>query len=334
MLRLSIIIPVYNVENFLRRCVESVENQDIPQADYEVILVNDGSTDQSGEICSALAGEYANIKLISKENGGLSSARNAGLDVANGEYVMFVDSDDYIYPDVLKYLLDCCKTNDLDVCHFYYNVADGNDKTTRAESPFGYDKVLSGEEVFNCYMIGSACANIVKLSVLREHDLQFYVGIIHEDVEFMTRLLCYVKRLMVVDKDVYHYTLNPNSLWRAKRPEKMKQELLDSLKVSKLQQQFALTHEEINSFFRNKILHIVSTDVCCSLMNVLRDKRIDKTFCKEYVRILKGYCLYPIRLNYLETKFRLITFFLNKDFVLSVLIRFLKNKDLSKCKTI
>lgn len=324
MLRLSIIIPVYNVENFLRRCVESVENQDIPQTDYEVILVNDGSTDRSGEICSALAGEYANIKLISKENGGLSSARNAGLDVAKGEYVMFVDSDDYIYPDVLKYLLDCCKTNDLDVCHFYLNVADGNDRTTRAESPFGYDKVLSGEEVFNCYMIGSACANVVRSSILREHDLKFYIGIIHEDVDFTTRLLCYIKRLMVVDKDVYHYTLNPNSLWRAKRPEMMKQERFDSLKVSKLQQQFALTHEEINSFFRNKILHIVSTDICCSLMNVLRDKQTDKTFCKEYVRTLKCYSLYPIQLSCLDLKFRMITFFLNNEFLLSAFIGIFK----------
>lgn len=324
MLRLSIIIPVYNVEEYLQRCVESVENQDIPQTDYEVILVNDGSTDSSAEICSALAGKYDNIKLVNKENGGLSSARNAGLDIANGEYVMFVDSDDYIYPNVLKYLLDCCKTNKLDVCHFYYNVADSNDKTTRAVSPFGYNKILSGAEVFNCYMIGSACANVYRSAILKEHALRFYVGIIHEDVEFMTRLLCYVNRLMVVDNDVYHYTFNPNSLWRAKRPEKMKQELLDLLKVSKLQQQFALTHEEINSFFRNKILHIVSTDVCCSLMNVLRDKRIDHKFCRKYVETLRDYQLYPIRLSYLNPKFRMITFFLNKELVLSAMIRILK----------
>lgn len=324
MLSLSIIIPVYNVEDYLQRCVESVENQDIPQYNYEVILVNDGSTDSSAEICSVLVEKYANVRLVTKENGGLSSARNAGLDVAVGEYVMFVDSDDYIYPNVLKYLLGCCKANDLDVCHFYYNVADGNGTTTRAGSPFGYNKILSGEEVFNCYMIGSACANIVKASILKYHHLRFYVGIIHEDVEFMTRLLCYVNRLMVVDKDVYHYTFNPNSLWRAKRPEKMKQELEDSLKVSQLQQQFALAHADIDSFFRSSILHIVSTDVCCCLLHVLRDKRIDRDFCRKYVGILKGYQLYPIRLMCLNPRFRVIAFFLNKRPVLSALIRIFK----------
>ena len=324
MLNLSIIIPVYNVEVYLQRCVESVENQDIPHSDYEVVLVNDGSTDRSAEICSALVEKYANIKLISKENGGLSSARNAGLEVAKGEYVMFVDSDDYIYPNVLKCLLDCCKTNNLDVCHFYYNVADTNDKTTRAVSPFGYNKVLSGEEVFNCYMIGSACANIVRSSILRDHDLQFCVGIIHEDVEFMTRLLCYVNRLMVVDMDVYHYTFNPNSLWRAMRPEKKRQELLDSLKVCELQQQFASTQKDINSFFKDCILHIVSTDVCCGLMHVLRDKQSDKDFCRKYVDVLKDYRLYPIRLNCLDSKFRVVAFFLNLEFLLSAYIRLIK----------
>lgn len=325
MLRLSIIIPVYNVEKYLQRCVESVENQDIPQTDYEVILVNDGSTDSSAEICSALAGKYANIKLVNKENGGLSSARNAGLDIANGEYVMFVDSDDYIYPNVLKYLLDCCKTNKLDVCHFYLNVEDSDGNTTRAESPFGYNKVLTGHDVYNYYMIGSACANIYRYSFLKEHALHFHIGIIHEDIEFMTRLLCYVKRLIVVDKDVYHYTLNPDSLWRAQKPEKRKRELSDSLKVCALQLQFANGQNGIDTFFRQRIWHIVSTDICCGLIRILRDDQADRDFCRKYISSLKEYHLYPIRLQFLRSKFKLIAIFLNIEKLMTTMIKFLKN---------
>ena len=95
-MKLSIIIPVYNVEKWLERCVRSVENQDLPSSEYEVILVNDGSKDNSGQIASKLSEEYDNIVVINKNNGGQSSARNEGMRIARGEYFMFVDSDDYI----------------------------------------------------------------------------------------------------------------------------------------------------------------------------------------------------------------------------------------------
>ena len=93
---LSIIIPVYNVEKYVEKCIRSCENQDIPKENYEVIVVNDGSPDGSLAIVERLANEFSNIKVINQENKGLSMARNTGLEAAKGEYVWFVDSDDWI----------------------------------------------------------------------------------------------------------------------------------------------------------------------------------------------------------------------------------------------
>ena len=102
--KLSVIVPIYNVEAYLRRCVDSILAQTF--TDYELILVDDGSPDNCGEICEEYAGTDDRIRVIHKENGGLSDARNAGLDVATGAYVGFVDSDDYIHPNMYQRLID------------------------------------------------------------------------------------------------------------------------------------------------------------------------------------------------------------------------------------
>ena len=98
-MKLSIIMPVYNVEDYLCKCIDSVLNQDYE--DYEVILVDDGSPDECPKICDSYAKKHDNIRVVHRENGGLSAARNSGIEVAIGEYILFVDSDDYIEPNVL-----------------------------------------------------------------------------------------------------------------------------------------------------------------------------------------------------------------------------------------
>ena len=115
MKKISLIVPVYNVEDFVARCLNSLLEQNMSYEDYEIIIVNDGSTDSSLEIIQPYLEKYPNCKLINKPNGGLSSARNAGLNVALGEYIWFVDSDDFIMPNLLDDLYKECSSNDLDV---------------------------------------------------------------------------------------------------------------------------------------------------------------------------------------------------------------------------
>ena len=114
-LLLSIIVPVYNVEKYLVRCIDSLVTQDVDACDYEIIMVNDGSTDNSLSVAEDLAAKYNNIVIVSHENRGLAAARNTGLRNASGQYVMFVDSDDYLTPNVISKMLKISFDNDLDI---------------------------------------------------------------------------------------------------------------------------------------------------------------------------------------------------------------------------
>ncbi len=119
MCEISIIVPVYKVEPYLRKCVDSILAQTF--TDFEVILVDDGSPDNSGKICDEYASKDSRVRVIHKENGGLSSARNAGIDVARGKYLGFVDSDDYIEKDMYELLYDNIvkEQADLSICGIY-----------------------------------------------------------------------------------------------------------------------------------------------------------------------------------------------------------------------
>ena len=101
MIKLSFIVPIYNVEQYLRKCVDSLLAQDVPSSEYEVILVDDGSPDACPQICDEYAAACEDIRVIHRENGGLSAARNSGIEIAKGKYVCFVDSDDYWEPSFL-----------------------------------------------------------------------------------------------------------------------------------------------------------------------------------------------------------------------------------------
>lgn len=137
---ISVVVPVYNRKETLERCVQSLRDQ--TYADLEIILVDDGSTDGSGQLCSALSREDVRIRVIRKENGGVSSARNAGIGAAKGEYLMFADSDDYVEPDMAEKLLESIGDDDIAICGFHHHYQ-GRDVVRIPEVPG-----QSGEENF------------------------------------------------------------------------------------------------------------------------------------------------------------------------------------------
>lgn len=321
-MKLSIIIPVYNVEKWLERCVKSVEDQDLPSSDYEVILVNDGSKDKSGQIAMELSKEYDNIIVINKNNGGQSSARNAGMKIARGDYYMFVDSDDYIYPNVISSLISVSIENQLDVCHFSFNVEDFNGKVSHSKAPFPYDVVLTGKEVYGNNVIGSVCANLISASLIKCHNLSFFEGIIHEDVEFNTRLFCYVNRMMFVDKCVYHYSFNPQSSWRSKLPENREKDMRDALLVSSLQLKFA-KNSDIAPWFKENILNMVNTDIVCGILPFFRLNGSNYSMFKKYIKCAQFYSLYPIQVSYLRPKFKIVGTLLNAKSLVKIVVRLL-----------
>lgn len=128
-MRLSIIVPAYKVENYIGKCIRSLENQDLPKEDYEIIVTNDGSPDRSREIVEKLQVEYPNIVLLNQENQGVSMARNHALEHAKGTYVMPIDPDDYLLHDTLGRVLEKAETQDLDVLYLGFEIFDAKGKS-------------------------------------------------------------------------------------------------------------------------------------------------------------------------------------------------------------
>ncbi len=129
-MRLSIIVPAYKVENYIEKCIRSLENQDIPKQDFEIIITNDGSPDSSKAIVEKLQLEFNNIVLINQENQGVSVARNNALAIAKGNYIMPIDPDDYVLPNAFKNILEKVEAQDLDVLYLSFEIFDAEGKSS------------------------------------------------------------------------------------------------------------------------------------------------------------------------------------------------------------
>lgn len=230
-LKLSVIVPVYNVEKYLCKCVDSLLNQDLLVEEYEIILVDDGSHDRCGLICDEYANGHVNVKVIHRENGGLSAARNSGIEYAKGQYVQFVDSDDYLKPNVLKALVEKMEAECLDVLRFnYQNVNERYEvfEPNKVSRPFmDYrDEVCDGL-TFLTERLGFGC--YAWQFVLRRELLDgcaFKEGIYFEDTEWTPRLLSKAKRVTSTETKAYNYLMREGSITKSV-DEKKKRKVLD-----------------------------------------------------------------------------------------------------------
>jgi glycosyltransferase involved in cell wall biosynthesis len=211
-MKLSIVVPVYNTEKYLTKCLDSCVNQDGEHSDYEIVIINDGTKDNALPIAEDFAKKYKNIVVFSQENAGLSAARNKGLSLAQGDYVWFVDSDDWIEPDSVKILVEKMnKTPDV-IC--IQGREDGSTKV-RNEIP---KAVKSGAEIVMIDTWEDHCVPfyVMKRDFLTRKNLHFHVGILHEDTEFTPRMLVDAQRVEIVDKALYNIFLTPNSMARSR----------------------------------------------------------------------------------------------------------------------
>lgn len=216
---LSIIVPVYNVEKYLAKCIDSLLQQDLAPESYEIILVNDGSTDGSEAIANAYAKKYSNIKLITQVNKGLSGARNTGIRLAKGEYIQFVDSDDYITPNCLSALLQQLQKDSLQVLRYNYQKVDENyaiiPKSKNALNDISYSTQVETGEVFLANRLGFACFAcmfIIQKDFLLRNELYFKEGIYFEDTEWLPRVLIKTSTIASTPTIVYHYLQRVGSI--------------------------------------------------------------------------------------------------------------------------
>lgn len=249
-LKVSVIVPVYKVEPYLDRCVESLISQ--TYENIEIILVDDGSPDNSGKMCDAWSTRDKRITVLHKENGGLSDARNCGMAHANGEYILFVDSDDYISCDACEKLCEYA-VNGYDIIIGDAQVEGGRAFLNHIEC----DKVMSGEEyLLAAYKQGKApmavWLNMYKREFLVSNGLTFKKGILHEDEEFTPRVLLLSKSVIVTDICFYHYILRDNSITTKKDKRKNASDLYCTcLELEKLY--LSLDNDELKKYLLNSL---------------------------------------------------------------------------------
>lgn len=204
-MKLSLIIPVYNVEKYISKCLSSCLNQNILSTDYEIIVVNDGSPDNSLNIINSFVLKYDNIRVVTQENQGLSVARNNGLNVSKGEYVWFIDSDDSIEENCLAEI--CAKlSTGIDMLQIQYRYTYDSENLNTDAKIIKIDSVISGkQQILNGGIFIPAPFTIYRKDFLLENNLKFYPNIYHEDLEFKPRALYLAKTICSYNKIVYNY---------------------------------------------------------------------------------------------------------------------------------
>lgn len=210
MTKVSVIIPVYNVEKYLRQCLDSVVNQTLK--DIEIICINDGSPDNSLEILQEYAKNDERIRIINKSNGGPSSARNAGLEVAQGEFIGFVDSDDYIEPDYYENLYNRAKVtcSDIVVAEYIYRF---NDKKKKVFLRVDKNVVTTSvKEKFECLYLPDFCYISNKIYKRDFLNVRFPEGVTFEDMYFTPNILAQDGRMAVAENVTYYYRNNADSI--------------------------------------------------------------------------------------------------------------------------
>lgn len=225
---ISIIVPVYNVRLYLERCVFSLINQ--TYKDLEIILVDDGSTDGSKELADQLESKYPVIKVIHKANGGLSSARNAGLDVFQGDYVMFVDSDDYLAENTCEVLYKYAQERDSQLVE-YGMIKIFDDGSTIVE-PRKF-KEFTGSEAVRCLLRRDHVIKAVAWDSLYHRSIfdtiRFDIGRLHEDTWFKYKALYNSNRVTIIPESMYYYVQGrPDSIMTTPIREKNVRDLLDA----------------------------------------------------------------------------------------------------------
>ncbi|MBE5964210.1 MAG: glycosyltransferase family 2 protein [Lachnospira sp.] len=207
----SVIVPIYNVEKYLNKCVDSILAQ--TYTDLEVILVNDGTKDSSAQIAAEYEKMDNRVRLINKENGGLSDARNVGIAMALGEYAICIDSDDYIATDMIEILVRLIKDNDCDmaaggICNVY-----GKNMVPQCKEQKEF--VCDNVEAFGHIMVGelipgSICNKLIKTDIYK--SIEFPVGRLYEDAFFTTKLMQIIKKVAVTTKPLYYYVHREGSI--------------------------------------------------------------------------------------------------------------------------
>lgn len=318
MIKLSIIVPVFNVEKYLDKCLQSILIQDIAVDKYEVIIVDDGSPDKSIEIAEKYALEFSNIKLIRQKNQGLSSARNSGIAIARGEYIWFVDSDDWIEKNCLGTLFFILENHQSDVfvtpLKSICEVTGDSHASMFSDEPNEINYWSGIDFLKNAKNTTPVQLYIFKKFFLEKHGLQFMVGIFHEDTEFVPRMLYFAKKLCLINRLFYNYLIRERGSITSQFSIKKSDDLILIIK--------SLDRFAVENCLRNKVrcdFQLKKIGCLYSLLSNLNktsDDQIQKNFIKKHYWFIKRLSIESIFTFYPRFSFYGILLFIHYKLLL------------------
>lgn len=306
---LSIIVPTYNVENYLSNCLDSLLNQDLSPHDYEIIVVNDGSTDASKEIAVNYEKKHTQIRLFSQQNQGLSAARNQGVKLAKGEYIYFVDSDDYIAANTLGYLISQTNDYDLEILRFgFRQTSDLNIRNASNYEIIGTEELKVSDGITfvaeNPIPDCSVWIYFIKRDYLLGLGCTFPIGRFHEDYTFSMAVFANSQRIANSSLDVYRYVKRPDSI-TTKHSKQHSLKVIDS-QIKNITDMQALldwvsksSHTHAGQFRDN--IEALQHFLVFQILVVSLRARISKEEVAPIIEEITSLGLYPMNKGFLKT---------------------------------
>ncbi len=340
-MKLSVIIPVYNVENYLAGCLDSLLSQGLAIDDYEMIIVNDGSKDSSLLIAERYKSENENIRIISQENQGISIARNAGLEVAKGDYVYFIDPDDFLLKNSLSYILNLAYKYKADMVTFKSTTVkeDVNDKSNDETCDFKNCTIqctsgLEADKRSLFPLVLSAWFYLVRRSFLLQTDLRFIPEMKNsEDTPFTLSVMLNARTVVITDANIHRYLERPDSIRKDRSKEKSFKMIEYDIKATHhlnlINQRWRIARSEAGYKRTQSMMYIM---ILFAILRMLRIN-VPTKYIKQKIDLLKKNDLYVLgeitpEFGYGGLKFNFLKWFCNHKWlvVLASCLLFVKKR--------
>jgi len=298
MIKLSIIVPVYNYEKFIKRCLDSLINQDIDAGSYEIIVVDDGSIDNSREIAREYEKSYPNVRLLCQENQGVGRTRNSGINAARGKFIQFIDSDDYLRYNSLGKLLDIANGLDLDILKFNFRMILENEAFE--DNPvidFSVGNVLNGYEFIENFFFNDFVWNMmIRRDFLVENKILFESIYYFEDGLFNAHAILSAKRMAYCQAEIYRWVFHQNSLSRPNNLQLFRKEIEGGLlsigSFNELLKKYRLPDQKENV---QLTLKIKREALAYMILKKIIEVRLTQKEIKHLVSSLKSREVYPLK---------------------------------------
>ncbi len=302
----SVIVPVYNAEKYLQRCIDSIINQTF--TDFELLLINDGSQDSSGQICEHNSDRDNRIKVFYKKNGGVSSARNLGLQQAKGEWINFIDSDDFVGKEYLSNLLKGCEMSMSELIQAGFNKVSGNTSQC-IKCTLQNITTLSMSEIL-LHLRGFSFSKLFRRDIIKQNDIKFDESLtLAEDLCFNLNYIAHINCATFINSTDYNYVTNGESAsYKLHKPESLlKLWQIENLLINNLQKKFSLSNKDISAWKVETASYVISWIISWIIFNANGpfDKQIPlqlERYYEYYIDLFNQYTLNSFAKRYIANQ--------------------------------